>query len=92
MIRFTRDATDEQKEVMYQGLDKLPTLIPQIKRYEFGPDLGLSDGNPDLALIADFDSEEDWRAYQDHPAHLVVLRDLVAPITDEAIRAQYLVD
>jgi hypothetical protein len=45
-----------------------------------------------LALVADFDSEEDWRAYQGHPDHLALVDDLVKPIVMEAIRVQYLVD
>ena len=92
MLRLTKEATEEQKKAMFEGLARLPHVIPQIKRYEFGPDLGLGDGNPDMALIADFDSEDGWRAYNSHPAHQVVLNELVAPIASEAIRVQYLVD
>ena len=92
MLRFAKEATEEQKKAMFEGLARLPHVIPQIERYEFGPDLGLGDGNPDAALVADFDSEEDWRAYQAHPAHQVVVNELVAPIASEAIRVQYLVD
>lgn len=92
MIRFTKESTEDQRKSMIRGLARLPRVIPQIKRYEFGTDLGLGDGNPDMALVADFDSEEDWRSYNSHPAHQVVLNELVAPITKEAIRVQYLVE
>lgn len=92
MIRFTSEATDEQKRALLSGLARLPEIIDVIRRYEFGPDLGLGDGNPDMALIADFDSEDDWQAYQRHPAHQVVVNDLLAPIVKEAIRVQYVVD
>lgn len=92
MLRFTKDSTEEQRKALFEGLARLPHVIPQIKRYEFGPDLGLGDSNPDMALVADFDSEEDWRAYNSHPAHQVVVNELVAPIATEAIRVQYQVD
>ncbi len=92
MLRFTRESTEEQKKALFKGMAKLPDVIPQIRRYEFGADLGLGDANPDMALVADFDSEEDWRSYNTHPAHQVVLNELIAPITQEAIRVQYLVD
>ncbi len=92
MLRFTRESTEEQKKALFKGMAKLPDVIPQIRRYEFGADLGLGDANPDMALVADFDSEEDWRSYNTHPAHHVVLNELIAPITQEAIRVQYLVD
>lgn len=92
MIRFTNEATDEEKQALLDGLAQLPKVIDVIRRYEFGTDLGLGDGNPDMALVADFDSEEDWRAYSDHPAHQVVVNELVAPIAAELIRVQYLVE
>lgn len=93
MLRFTDESTDEQRAALFRALGRLPAVIPQIKRYEFGPDLGLlgPDG-PDAALVADFDSEQDWRAYNAHPAHKTLLDDYVLPITKEAIRVQYLVD
>ncbi len=92
MLRFTADATEQQKQALYDGLARMPGVMDFIRRYEFGTDLAISEGNPDLALVADFDSEEDWRAYQSHPDHLVLVNDLVKPIIREAIRVQYLVD
>jgi hypothetical protein len=89
MLRFNEDTTDDKKQALFAALASLPAKIPRIRRYEFGPDLGLA-GNADFALVADFDTEEDWRIYQNHPDHQVVVRDLVAPITAEAIRVQYL--
>lgn len=92
MIRFRPEATEEQKQALYRGLGSMPAKIDLIRRYELGPDLGLIEGNPDMALVADFDSEEDWRAYQAHPEHQVLSRELVKPITAEMIRVQYLVE
>lgn len=92
MVRFTKEATDEEKQALLDGLAQLPKVIDVIRRFEFGPDLGLGDGNPDMALVADFDSEKDWRAYLEHPAHRVVVEELVAPITRERVRVQYMIE
>lgn len=92
MIRFTKEASEEEKKALFDGLAQLPKVIDVIRRYDFGPDLGLGADNPDMALVADFDSEDDWRAYQDHPAHEVVYRELVVPIARDLIRVQYVVD
>lgn len=92
MLRFTDDASDAQKQALYEGLARMPEVMDFIRRYEFGADLAIGEGNPDFALVADFDSEEDWRAYQSHPDHLVLINDLVKPIVKEAIRVQYEVD
>lgn len=91
MIRFSEEATENQIEELYRVLGRLPAVIEEIQRFEFGPDLGLDEGNPDMALIADFESEDDWSAYQNHPGHLLVSQDLVKPISQELIRVQYLV-
>lgn len=90
MLRFNEQTTDAEKQALLEALARLPEAIPQIRRYEFGLDLGIA-GNADFALVADFDSAENWRIYRDHPDHQVVARDYVAPITAEAIRVQYLV-
>lgn len=92
MVRFRDDATENQIEELYRGLGRLPHVIEEIERYEFGPDLGLGETNPDMALVADFDSEEAWRAYHEHPEHLILAEDLVRPIAAEMIRVQYLVE
>ena len=92
MLTFNEDATDAQRQALYEGLATMPKSMSFIRRYEFGPDLGLGDGNPDLALVADFDSEEDWRAYSGHPDHLDLITNLVQPIVASASRVQYEVD
>ena len=89
MLRFNNDATDQQKQALYEGLATMPKVMPFIRRYEFGPDLGHGPDNPDMALIADFDNEEDWREYSAHPDHLDLINNLARPITAEAIRVQY---
>ncbi len=89
MLTFSDEATDTQKQALYDGLATMPQVMSFIRRYEFGPDLGLGDGNPDMALVADFDSEDDWRAYSGHPDHLDLITNLVRPIVAEARRVQY---
>lgn len=92
MMRFRDDVTENQVEEPYRGLARLPHVIEEIERYEFGPDLGLGESNPDMALIADFDSEAAWRAYQEHPEHLNLAEDLVRPVATKMIQMQYLVE
>jgi len=89
MIGFTDDATEQQKKDLYNGLARMPQIMDFIQRYEFGPDLGLRDDNLSMALVADFDSEEDWRDYSTHPAHLDLIDKLVRPITASTSRVQY---
>ncbi len=54
-------------------LERLPGLIPEIRSYWFGANLGLVPGNADFAIVADFEDEAGWRAYAAHPDHQPVL-------------------
>lgn len=89
MLTFTDDASEAQKEALYDGLGKMPQVMDFIRRYEFGPDLGFGHGNPSMALVADFDSEQDWRDYSEHPDHLELINNLVKPIVAASTRVQY---
>ncbi|GAA3737728.1 Dabb family protein [Salinactinospora qingdaonensis] len=74
MLRWSDSTTDDQKGDAAAGFRALPDRIPQIKRLTCGPDLGLAEGGYDFAAVLDFDSAQEWREYQNHPAH----RDFVA--------------
>lgn len=92
LMKFKEAATPEQVETAVAALGTMPGLVPGILRYEFGLDVGAMPGNPDLALIADFASEQDWRSYLEHPEHVAVIEESIAPIKGEMTRIQYLVE
>jgi len=57
MFRWIPEATREQKEQAKEELGRLPGLIPEVRAYHLGEDLGLvGDLNFDFALVADFDN------------------------------------
>jgi hypothetical protein len=89
LLRFKLDATEEQIDAVLDGLASMPQKMSFIRRYEFGRDLGILEANPQVALVADFDSIDDWRAYQDHPDHKALVRDSIAPILETMTRVQY---
>ncbi len=64
---------------------RLPGLVPSLRRYRHGPDLGLGEGRWDYGIVASFDDEEGWRAYDQHPEHDRVRTDVIAPhVADRA--------
>lgn len=87
MFTWKPEATEEQKAAIPVELAKLPGLIPEIRSYEFGP--GLNPGNKDFALVADFDDDESFVTYRDHPAHQAFIAAFVTPIVADLARAQY---
>ena len=88
MFRFVPDATDEQRQAMVDGLSTLPGAIPQIRDYVMGPDVGVSEGAWDFAIVADFDSVDDWRIYGADATHQQVITERIRPIVAERAAVQ----
>jgi Stress responsive A/B Barrel Domain len=78
-LKLSADAPAGRAEEIAAALLQLPAVIPEIKSYRVGPDLGLNEDNYDLALVAQFDDEAGYRAYATAPAHLAVINELVRP-------------
>ncbi len=89
MFRFRDDATAEQIAAVTEGLEALIDVIPEIRGYRVGPDLGLNEGNHHYALVADFETEADYVAYRDHPAHLAVIAERIRPILAARTAVQF---
>ena len=86
---WAADATPEAIAATERSLRELPDLIPGIRAFSVGPDLGLVPGTADLALVADFDDAEAWQRYQDHPEHQRVVVDHVRPILATRAAVQF---
>ncbi len=86
---WAESATPEQVDAVVDGLRALPAQIPEIRAYWVGADRGLVDGNGDLAVVADFDDVDAWRAYLAHPAHQAVAVERIRPITARRVAVQF---
>ncbi len=88
LIRLHDDTADEKIDALLAGLRALPGQIPAIGSYAVEHDLGLVDGNHQLAIVGRFASPEDLTTYLEHPAHVAVVRDLITPVSPERARIQ----
>jgi hypothetical protein len=90
-FRWADGTTDEEVARVCEMHAALPGAVPELRRYDFGPDAGLAEGNFHFAIVADFDDQDGWLAYQRHPDHqaVVVLLQSVAP---DRVRVQFDVD
>ena len=75
LLQWADDVPDDHLEQVRTGLDALPPQIPQIRTFVHGSDVGVSEGNYDYVVVADFDSVQDWRAFREHPAHLLFMEE-----------------
>ena len=89
LLRWTPEATCEQKERVSAELRRLPALIPSIRALQFGPSAGINPGAFDFGLVADFDDADGYRAYRDHPDHRAVVDTFINPIAARRASTQY---
>jgi hypothetical protein len=88
-VRWNDRATEELIATFEEGLRALPGIIPELISYRFGRDLALRPGNGDFAIVAQLASGDDVPKYLDHPAHLRVVKELLAPILAERTVIQF---
>ena len=89
LLRWTPEATAEQRAAVESGIATLPSLIPEIRSYVFGADAHVSEGNFDLAIVADFDDFDSYVVYRDHPDHVAVIAERIRPILAERSAVQH---
>ena len=89
MVRFSDDMTDEQKDALRAGLGRLPEVIPEIRSYRFGGDVGLNEGNFDFVVTADFDDAGGYVGYRDHPEHKKLVAERLGPFVTERAAVQF---
>ncbi len=86
MVRLTASATSQQLERI--GAELAALTCPGRTAFTMGPDLGLRDGNMDLAMVADFTDIGAYQAYDTDPEHTRIRRDLIVPIAERLERCQ----
>lgn len=90
VVAFTwkPETTAEQAEQIAAELRDLAKTIPAVKAYTCGPDVGITPGNAGFAVVADFDDEEGFLSYRDHPQHKEIIQRLIAPVTEHRSAVQ----
>jgi hypothetical protein len=88
-FRWTEAATAEQKAAVSAELSRLPSLVPTVRSFELGTDIGVNETNGDFAVCASFDDLDGYLVYRDNPDHQRMIRDLIRPITAERLAVQF---
>ncbi len=60
-------------------LSRMPSVVPALHEYHFGPNLGLRPGTADFAVCAILPQAE-LSTYLDHPEHQRVVREVISPL------------
>lgn len=88
LLHFTPSSSVAQHQAVAEALRGLPDVIEEIRSYDVNLDAGLSPDNAHVSVIGDFADEAAWRAYSQHPAHLAIVNQRIAPILESASRTQ----
>ena len=73
LVKFTRDTTKEQIAELLKSMAALPSIIPEIKGYNFGQDMR-PDRSFDFALVSEFSDKEALERYTIQKDHAEVAR------------------
>ena len=67
LLRFAEGIEPERVAEFTAALRALPAAIPEMRTSAVGT--GMHEDNWDFGIAASFDTVEDWKVYDTHPAH-----------------------
>ena len=82
------DVARADVDAVTAALDDMRPSITGLIALDHGPDLALRPGNGSYLLVAKFEDEAAWRAYQAHPAHKHLVAEIIAPRLASRIATQ----
>jgi len=88
LFNWAQDANADALEAIRSGLDQLAQL-DMVVSYHHGPDVAVSDGNWDYALVADFESIEDYQRYAADSTHRDLVESLILPCMSNGATVQF---
>jgi hypothetical protein len=73
IFKWREDVSEADVAAVLEDLHALPSVIDALEGYLAAPDLGISEGTGDFAIIATVASPEALRQYLEHPQHVAVV-------------------
>ena len=89
MFRWADHVDTEHVQRVREAFDELAGLTLGLRHHTHGSDVGVSEGNFDYLLVADFESVADWRMYRDHPTHVLLVEELISGHVIEQVAGQF---
>ena len=89
VFTWSPDADAERRATTVQALRQLRQDVGGMTSFVVAEDAGLSDGNADTVLIADFPDVEAFYRYAQDPVHLSVIAEHVRPWLAVRTAVQY---
>lgn len=90
LLKWKPGVSNKEIDRVTAGFQELERQIEEIACYSFGKDASIYRGNADYALIAEFSSEADLKAYVDHPRHQEFMREVTGPLLESFQSIQFI--
>ena len=88
-FRWNGDSTPDHVAALERALSELPALLPDLRRYAYGTDAGINEGNYDFAVVAEFDDSDGYLAYRDNDEHARIIQTHIAPYLESRTVVQF---
>jgi hypothetical protein len=89
LLTLRSEAPPEAAGVIAEALRGLTGVVPSIRDYQAGVDLGIVPGNATVAATATFDDAAGYLEYRDHPAHRAVIERYIDPVRESRASIQF---
>lgn len=91
VFTWREGTTPEEVARVEAELARMPSVVPALRAYHFGPNLGLRPGTADFSVVAVIEQAE-LGSYLDHPEHRRVVREVISPLlaSRTAVQVEYL--
>ena len=89
LFRWKDDATEAQKKRAADEVARLPSLVPSVRAFACGEDVGINQGNYHFAVAADFEDPGGYVAYRDNPDHRAMVEEHIVPIAADRAAIQF---
>lgn len=89
-FRWKQGMPAEHVATVQSQLKEFVAELPGVVSYRCGADVAASDmANFDFAIVAEFDSIDDWRVYDKHPRHEEIRAGVVRPWIEARAAVQF---
>jgi hypothetical protein len=89
LLNWHEGVTENTIATVTSGFANLANGISEIKHYSFGTNMNLAGSNYEYALVAQFDTIEEFNAYVVHPKHQHFMDTVTSPIVKSYGAVQY---
>lgn len=89
LLTLKPDAPPDSAQTIVAALRGLVGIVPSIRDYQTGVDIGIAAGNATVAATAVFDDEAGYLEYRDHPAHRAVIERYINPVREDRAAIQF---